>query len=76
MGNKVAHDFTVEEWDDCGQKVRDLIATCGNVTVAQAAFDCAVTLRPDRYILLRHGARVLAYSPTARQVEDRQWAGQ
>ncbi|WP_029554746.1 hypothetical protein [Xanthobacter sp. 91] len=62
MGNKVSHDFKVEEWDDAGLRIVDVMATCGNAIVA-------ITQREGRYILLRHGARVLRRSPLAEKVD-------
>ncbi|MFG1255856.1 hypothetical protein V5F79_00925 [Xanthobacter flavus] len=69
MGNKVSHDFKVEEWDDRGMHIVDVMATCGNVVVAIGAFEAALTQREGRYILLRHGARVLCRSPLAEKVD-------
>lgn len=69
MGNKVSHDFKVEEWDDAGLHIVDVMATCGNAIVAIGAFDAALTQREGRYILLRHGARVLRRSPLAERVD-------
>ncbi|MBP2147904.1 hypothetical protein [Xanthobacter flavus] len=69
MGGKVEGGFNVEEWDDAGMRVVDVVASCGNVVVALAAFDAALTQRQVRYLLLRHGTRVLRRSPFADKVD-------
>lgn len=69
MAGKVENDFNVEMWDDSGMRVVEVMATCGNVVVAIAAFEAALTQRKDRYLLLRHGVRVLRRSPFADKVD-------
>lgn len=69
MGGKVSHDFKVEEWDDAGLRVVDVMAICGNAIVAIAAFESALTQRQGRYLLLRHGARIIRRSPFAEKVD-------
>jgi hypothetical protein len=57
-------EFRVEQWDAADAHVEELLAAAGNVTVARAAFDAAVQLRPQARIQLRHRARVIArYEP-------------
>ena len=74
MGGKVENDFNVEMWDDEGMRIVEVMASCGNVIVAIGAFEAALTQRKGRYLLLRHGARVLRRSPFAEFVDARERA--
>lgn len=65
MGGKAVGEFTVEQWDDAGRKCIEIMAWAGNLLVARAAFDMALTQRPGRYVILCHGARIIAKSPLA-----------
>lgn len=51
--------FRVEQWDEAGNRVEELIAAAGNVLVARAAYEAAVKLRPGTNITLRNHARVI-----------------
>lgn len=51
------HPFKVECWE--GDKVAETLAVAGNVVIAGAAFEAAVSQRPGRTVTLRHGARVI-----------------
>ncbi|MFG1378892.1 hypothetical protein [Xanthobacter autotrophicus] len=65
MGGKAESEFTVEHWDDAGRKCIETMARAGNALVARAAFDAALTQRPGGYVILCHGARIIAKSPLA-----------
>jgi hypothetical protein len=54
--------FHVEAWDQADNHVEELIAACGNLIVAKAAFHAAAEMRPGANLLLRHRARVVARS--------------
>ena len=54
--------FRIEEWDHAGDRPLNLMAIVGNVSVARAAYEAARRDRPDRYVMLRQGARVVTHS--------------
>ncbi|MFG1331999.1 hypothetical protein V5F41_12200 [Xanthobacter autotrophicus] len=68
MGGKAEGEFTVEQWDDAGRKCIEIMAWAGNLLVARAAFDVALTQRPGGYVILCHGARIIAKSPLAERL--------
>jgi hypothetical protein len=61
--------FTVEQWDDAGQRIVETVVAATNGLIARAAFDEAVRARPRAYLTLRHGTRVIARSPQAQSVD-------
>ncbi len=54
--------YSVEQWDDADQHVEELIALCGDLGAAKAAFHAAVEARPGRIITLRQKTRLIADS--------------
>jgi hypothetical protein len=60
-------EFRVEQWDAADAHIEELLAAAGNVTVARAAFNAAVHLRPQARIQLRHRARVIACTSLKRK---------
>lgn len=66
MGGKIDHPFKVEVWE--GDKVAETLAVAGNVIIAGAAFEAAITQRPGRTVTLRHGARVIRTTQPAAPV--------
>ena len=54
--------YLVEQWDETGQRVEELISASADLLVARAAFESAIKRRPDRLILLRHKTRVIQQS--------------
>jgi hypothetical protein len=64
--------FRIEEWDAEALHVTELLAEASHLAVAKAAFVAAKLIRPDRYLTLRHGARVIdTVDPDA----DEGWPG-
>ncbi len=57
MGNKTGCDWTVESVSPEG--VIEVMASSGNVYVAQAAYREAVKHRPGRVVRFVHGAQIL-----------------
>lgn len=53
------HPFKVEEWDDAGVHLVEVLATAANHSIALAAYEAALIARPRATITLRHGARVI-----------------
>lgn len=51
--------FRVEVWTRDDQHVDELLALAGHISVAQAAYAVALTIRPDRIVRLRNKARVV-----------------
>jgi hypothetical protein len=51
--------FMVDEWDDEGSKIVEVIGGANNGLVARAAYEAAVKLRPNANITLRQGALVM-----------------
>jgi hypothetical protein len=69
LANPNLHDianmsFRVELWDRHAKQIRWVIAASGNVFIAQAAFDAAVTEWPQERFTLRHGIRLICEHPT------------
>jgi hypothetical protein len=62
LANSNLHDianmsFRVDLWDRHAKQIRRVIAAAGNVFIAQAAFDAAVTEWSHEHFALRHGIR-------------------
>lgn len=53
------YTFMIDEWDDEGNKIVEVLAGANNAAVARAAYEAAVRARPGRYITLRQGALVM-----------------
>lgn len=62
--------FHVEEWDPIRDRPVQLRAVANNVSVALAAYEAVRIDQPDRYILLRQGARVVTHSFVEREDVD------
>ncbi|MCJ8142985.1 SOS response-associated peptidase [Ancylobacter sp. A5.8] len=54
--------FRIEEWDHAADRPKHLMALAENISVAHAAFEAARKDRPERYVLLRQGTRVVTDS--------------
>jgi hypothetical protein len=68
LANPNLHDianmsFRVELWDRHAKQIRWVIAAAGNVFIAQAAFDAAVSEWPRERFTLRHGIRLIREHP-------------
>jgi len=58
VGNKISHDWKVEQWSE-RDAIERVFAICDRLDVGLAAFDASVAAYPDKRITLRHGARVI-----------------
>jgi hypothetical protein len=53
--------YKIETWDASETRVEELIARVSHIFVAQAAFDRATEVYPERVITLKIGARVMRH---------------
>ncbi len=51
--------FKIEQWDETGTQVENLIARAGHRAVAFSAFEAAARLYPSRIVTLRRGTLVM-----------------
>jgi hypothetical protein len=51
--------FKIEQWDETGTQVENLIARAGHHSVAFSAFEAASRLYPSRIVTLRRGTMVI-----------------
>lgn len=51
--------FKIEQWDETGTQVENLIARAGHHAVAFSAFEAASRLYPSRIVTLRRGTMVI-----------------
>jgi len=54
--------YRVEQWDETGQRVEEIVAAAADLLVARAAYEATVKRRPGQFILLRHKARIINQS--------------
>ncbi|HVE04588.1 MAG TPA: hypothetical protein VNB30_11080 [Rhizomicrobium sp.] len=65
MGGKIELDFKVEQWSE-RDVIERVFAICDRADVGLAAFEASVAAYPDKHITLRHGARVIRDSGSAK----------
>ena len=52
--------FSVDEWSADGGRLVEVLARARNFQIAKAAYEAAKECRPDCYLTLRQGARVIS----------------
>jgi len=57
------YTFAVECWDPSGNTITETIAESAHLTVAIAAYEATLAVRPKDWVMLRNGARVVQSRP-------------